>query len=177
MSITAAPTNTDILQRVALLEQKVGGLADSQALMLSKMDTMVAAQAARDKPDWQRHLAMAALAATMIGGGWTVLSLHTENTVLKNVMPLAVQNSTSAQDRDDMRAQIAALEGKAGTNSVTIGEINRDLREVETQFCALSDQLNYRLLATHRLIDQLWRKAFGQPLASYEATPRVGRCN
>lgn len=177
MSTGAAPTNTDILQRVALLEQAVGGLRDSQTLLLSKIDSMAAAQAARDKPDWQRHLAMAALAATMIGGGWTVLSLHTENTVLKNVMPLAVQNSTSAKDRDDMRAQIDALENKAGGNSVVIGEINRDLREVETQFCSLSDQLNYRLLSTHRLLDQLWRKAFGQPLANYEASPRIGRCS
>lgn len=183
-----SPSEAQILRDIAVLQQASVSFQHSLNALTGKIDAFNTQNAtrfeaiqqqlaARDRPDWQRYISLALLAAVLVGGGWTVLSLHTENSVLKNVMPLTVQTSTSAKDRDDMRAAIDDLDNVADTNSVNIGEINRDLREVETQFCSLSDQMNYRLLSTHRLLDQLWRKAFDQPLANYEATPRVGRCN
>ena len=78
--------------------------------------------------------------------------------------------------------QITVVDGKADTLTETnastvlrIRTVERDLNEIETQFCANDQIRNTNLSHVERMIAMLWQKEYGQPYPVSTYFPMV--CN
>jgi hypothetical protein len=110
-------------------------------------------------------------AAVMIGvaGGFLTLMMNV-NTLNNSVT--AMQARISLLETNGVEERNQAVATRTG-----IAGIERDLVEIETQFCAEDSMRNLMHASDLRFLGLLWSKTFGQDLPTANAFyPSVGRC-
>lgn len=96
----------------------------------------------------------------MIGGPFVTLMIAISN----------VSQTTTA-----LASRVATVE--AQDNGTKIAKIERDLIEIETQFCAEDSMRNLTHANDLRLLGMIWPKVTGMDLPSANAYyPKIGRC-
>jgi hypothetical protein len=114
---------------------------------------------------------MTSLAAVLIGvaGGFLTLMMNV-NTLNNNVSALSARLASVETAANEERANEV-------TTRTSIAAIQRDLVEIETQFCAEDSMRNLMHANDLRFMGILWSKEFGIELPTANAYyPQVGRC-
>ena len=143
--------------RLARLETEVEGMRSQFAgrfnSIESKIDTLSTALSEARKPRWDTWAAWVIVGMTIVGGGaWLIDKRFSDS------------EARSERNFD----QIA-------TNAKNIATIHEKLGEVETQFRTGSQIYNQADFRHELLIDQMWRKQFGQPLRDDVPWPILGK--
>lgn len=161
---------------VAVLKRDYAGLHADVSSLVNKIDNLSTQVAAQQRTNWPLILATGTVLLAVVGGGWRVVDLQNRLTVAQAISPLEARLARDEEDSADIQGRLERQSVAVSANTKDVSEIRRDLREVETQFCALSNIVNLRDASHGRLVDQLWRKVMGQPLSDDDYMPSVGRC-
>lgn len=90
---------------------------------------------------------------------------------------LEYTNASLLAHMDRLEAAQDVIANRTRETQATVGKMERDLQEVETQFCGEDNLRNLNRATDLRMFALLWRKVFDQEYPTANAFyPRIGRC-
>lgn len=98
-------------------------------------------------------------------------------TLLLNINSIATTVTTQQKEIIILQGQVAAASERGALVRADLSAIQRDLIEIETQFCAEDEFRNLTHANDLRAMALLWHKTFGDDFPIGSAYyPRIGRC-
>lgn len=179
-----APAQADAWQAsiasdVAVLKQGYAGLHADVSNLGSKIDSLSSQVAASQKTPWPLILAAAALAGTIVGGGWTVVDLQNRLTVSESVSPLKAEIAAASTERSEANGRLDRLSAAIGEMRERTASLEATTAaletEQETQFRAIDNTVNSDRAENFRMFGMLWFKVFGVELPTFWHAPEIGR--
>ena len=112
-------------RNVAVLTARYETFNSKLAGLDAKFDALVGEISRSRQTPWPMIISGLMAAMVMIGGGWAMINLQTENTVLKGVNPLVTQLAHTQADTDEGKGRLDRFDQLAGERGERISAVEQ----------------------------------------------------
>ena len=160
------PTSYSIEERVTRIESAIDSFREFAHTSQSQLAAINDKLSQRERTNWPVLLSIFGLVITMAVGAFFVVKQE----ISTRVTPLEAASRVSESDRGKLNQEVSMLRGdvvgtKADVSNLRTG-VGEQLREIETQFRAVSQLQNTRTAYNQQMFGLLWEKVYGQELPS-----------
>lgn len=146
---------------IASLKGSVSGIERSLGLMNEKLSGI-------GRPNWMLLIGLMTVLISLGGMAAGTILYVTKSEITNQVTPVALQAASSQTDRrahaeriDSVTHAVSEIEVRQSNQEAALKE---QLREIETQFRAISQIQNVRTAYNQQILGLLWGKTYHEPL-------------
>lgn len=155
-----------------LVNKRIDGQNKRLDQLGDKLTDISKAISSSNSPNYTVWLQFAMFMIVVGGGLWAlaVNPLTAEDSYIK-------QNIARIESKLDSHKNIGAHANMLNKHTDFAASTRKSLKEIETQFCGFSHYVNGHKAEVHRLLELLWKKAYGETLPNHDYIAVYGNCS
>lgn len=158
------PTSYSIEERVTRIESAIDSFREFAHTSQSQLSAINDKLSQRERTNWPVLLSIFGLIITMAIGAFFVVKQE----ISTRATPLEAAARVSESDRGRLNQEVSMLRGEVVSGKAEISNLRtglgEQLKEIETQFRAVSQLSNTRTAYNQQMFGLLWHKVYDQQL-------------